>query len=125
MRIGNPVVSHLLADDARLAQVHATLRPAMDVQLLSADITRRIAAPPTAGLGLDSQAHARRLAALILPDTLRFDPARPSGYTFADRNGRRAEDVIEPVVQTLLAGVPRPGQGARRFRAAGEFPYFA
>jgi len=124
-RIGNPVVSHLLADDARLAQLHAALHPAMDVQVLSAAIARRIAALPTGGLGVDSQAHAKRLAALILPDTLQFDPARPSGYTFAGLNGRRAEDVIEPVVQTVLVGAPRPGLGARCYLAASQFPYFA
>jgi hypothetical protein len=124
-RIGNPVVSHLLADDARLARVHATLHPAMDVPVLSAAIARRIAARPTGRSGLDSQAHAKRLAALILPDTLRFDPARPSGYTFAALNGRRAEDVIEPVVQTVLVGAPRPGRGARCYRATSQFPYFA
>jgi hypothetical protein len=124
-RIGNPVVSHLLADDARLTQVHAALHPATDVQMLSAGIVRHIAARPKAGLGVDSQAHAKRLAALILPDTLQFDPARPSGYTFAAINGRRAEDVIEPVVQTLLVGAPRPCRGTRRYRAASQFPYFA
>jgi len=124
-RIGNPVVSDLLADDTRLAQVHAELHPAMDVQVLSADIARRIEARPTGGLGVDAQAHAKRLAAVILPDTLQFDPGRSSGYTFAAINGRRAEDVVEPVVETLLMGVPRPGRGARHFRAADQFPYFA
>ena len=124
-RIGNPVVSQLLADDARLAQLHAALHPAMDVHVLSGAIARRIATRPAGGLGADSQAHAKRLAALILPDTLQFDPARPSGFTFAAINGRRAEDVIDPVVQTLLAGAPRPGRGARCYRATGQFPYFA
>lgn len=124
-RIGNPVVSQLLADDARLAQLHAALHPTMDVHVLSAAIARRIATRPTGGLGVDSQAHAKRLAALILPDTLQFDPARPSGFTFAAINGRRAEDAIDPVVQTVLAGASRPGQGARCYRATSQFPYFA
>ena len=124
-RIGNPVVSHLLAEDARLAQLHAALHPAMDVHVLSAPIARRIATRPTCGLGVDAQAHAKRLAALILPDTLQFDPARPSGFTFAAINGRRAEDTIDPIVQTVLAGAPRPGRGARYYQATSQFPYFA
>jgi hypothetical protein len=124
-RIGNPVVSHLMAEDARLAQVHATLHPAMDVEVLSAAIARHIAARRMGGLGFDSQARAKRLAALILPDTLQFDPARPSGYTFAAINGRRADDVIGRVVQTLLVGAPGPAREARCYRAAGQFPYFA
>lgn len=124
-RVGNPVVSHLLADDARLAQLHAALQPALDVDVLSAAIARRIATRPTGGLGVDSQAHAKRLAAMILPDILKFDPARPSGFTFAAMNGRRAEDAIDPVVQTVLAGTPRPGWGTRCYRATSQFPYFA
>lgn len=124
-RIGNPVVSQLVADDARLAQLHATLDPAIDVQVLSDAIARRIATRATGVLGINSQAHAKRLAALILPDTLQFDPARPSGFTFAAMNGRRAEDAIDPVIQTVLAGAPRPGRGTRNYHATSEFPYFA
>ena len=124
-RIGNPVVSLLLADDARLAQLHAMLQPALGVHALSAAIARRIATRPTGRLGVDSQAHAKRLAALILPDTLQFDPARPSGFTFAAMNGRRAEDGIDPVVQTVLAGAPRPGRSDRYYHATSQFPYFA
>ena len=124
-RIGNPIVSQLLADDARLAQLHAKLHPAMDVHILSDAIARRMATRPTGGLGVDSRAHAKRLAALILPDTLQFDPARPSGFTFAAINGRRAEDAIHPVVQTVLAGAPRPCWSARCYRATSQFPYFA
>ena len=123
-RIGNPVVSQLVADDDRLAQLHAALHPSMDVHLLSAAIASSIATRVTA-LGVDSQAHAKRLTALILPDTLQFDPARPNGFTFAAINGRRAEDDIDPIVQTVLAGAPRPSRGARRYHAIGQFPYFA
>jgi hypothetical protein len=126
-RIGHPVVSRLLADDARLAQLHAALSPAMDVHVLPAAIATRIVARATGGLGVDAQAHvhAKRLATLLLPDTLQFDPARPSGFTFAAINGRRVEDAIDPVVQTMLAGAPRPGQGTGCYHAATQFPYFA
>ena len=124
-RIGNPVVSQLLADDARLAQLHATLNPATDVQVLSNAIAGRVATRAMGGLGVNSQAHAKSLAALILPDTLQFDPSRPSGFTFAAINGRRVEDAVDPVVQTVIAGTPRPGRGARCYRATSRFPYFA
>ena len=124
-RIGNPLVSRLLADDARLAQLHAALHPAMDVHVLSDAIARCMATRPTCELGVNSQARAKRLAALILPDTLQFDPTRPSGFTFAAINGRRVEDAIDPVVQTVLAGAPRPCRGTRCYRAISQFPYFA
>jgi hypothetical protein len=124
-RIGNPVVSQLLADDAQLAQIHAALQPAMDRHVLSAAIARRIATRLTGGSAIDPQARAKRLVALMLPDALRFDPARPGGFTFAAMNGRRVEDVIDPVVRTVLAGAARPGGGAGRYRATSQFPYFA
>ena len=123
-RIGNPVVSQLLADDTRLAQLHAASDAAMDVNALSSAVARRIAARPTGKLGVESQAHAKRVAAMILPDTLQFDPARPNGFTFAAINGRRVEDVIDPIIQTVLAGAPRPGRGCRSYRASTQFPYF-
>ena len=124
-RVGNPVVSQLLVDDARLAQLHAALDPAMDVRMLSFAVAKSIATRSMSGLGIESQAHAKRLAALILPDTLQFDPARPSGFTFAAINGRGVEDAIDPIVQTVLAGAPRPGRGARRYHATTQFPYFS
>ena len=124
-RIGNPVVSQLLADDAHLAQLHAAFDPVIDVQVLSDAIARRLATSPRGGFGINSQVYAKRLAALIQPDTLQFDPARPSGFTFAAMNGRRAEDAIDPVIQTMLAGTPRPCGSARYYQATSQFPYFA
>lgn len=124
-RIGNPVVSQLLADDTRLAQLHATSDPAMDVNALSSAVARRIVTRASGNLGVESQAHAKRVAAMILPDTLQFDPARPNGFTFAAINGRRVEDLIDPIIQTVLAGAPRPGRGGRSYWASTQFPYFA
>jgi hypothetical protein len=124
-RIGNPVVSEILADDARLTKLHATLRPAMDRDVLSPAIARRIATRLTGGSGVDLQARAKRLTTLMLPDTLRFDSTRPGGFTFAAMNGRRAQDAVDPVVRTVLAGVPRSGRCAGRYRASSRFPYFA
>jgi hypothetical protein len=126
LRVGNPVVSRLLADDPRLLKLHAGLHPAADRRLLSEAVADRIASQPDGGMStIQARKHAKRLAGLILPDTLRFHPGRPGGFTFADMNGRRPEDVVEPVVQTILAGVARTGQGDLQYRPSGQFPYFA
>jgi hypothetical protein len=124
-RVGNPVVSELLADDARLAKLHAGLHPAADRPLLSDLISCRIAARSDAGADLESRARAKRLAGLLLPDTLRFHPGRASGFTFAAMNGRRPEDAVQPVIQTILAGAPREGRSDLRYRPSDQFPYFA
>lgn len=125
-RVGNPVVSHLLADDQRLLRLHAGLHPAVDRRLLSEAIVDRIASQPDGGMStIQARKRAKRLAELILPDTLRFHPERPGGFTFAGMNGRRPEDVVGPVVRTILAGAARTGQGDLQYRPARQFPYFA
>ena len=108
-RIGNPIISQLVAGDARLVRLHAELHPEMDRRVLSAAISRRIAAGMSGESDVDTQARAKHVAALILPDTLRFNPDQPNGYTFASMNGRRPDDAIDPVVRTVLAGEPRLG----------------
>jgi hypothetical protein len=125
-RVGNPVVSRLLADDPRLLKLHAGLHPAVDRRLLSDAIAGRIATRPDGGMStMQVRSRAKRLAGMILPDTLRFHPARPGGFTFAGMNGRRPEDAVGPVVQTILAGAPRTGQGDIQHRPSSQFPYFA
>jgi hypothetical protein len=121
-RIGNPLITSLLAGDEELARLHAGLHPAMDRRMLAAPIARRIATRPA---DLHAEARAWRLAGLMLPDTLRFDPARPAGFTFAAMNGRRPEDAVAPIVRTLLAGAPRAGEIGGRYRSSVQFPYFA
>jgi hypothetical protein len=119
-RIGNSVLAQLLADDPRLSRCY----PDIDGQALSAAIGRRLSMGATTRIGGDGQARAKRLTELLLPDTLRFDPASPSGFTFAAMNGRRVEDAIDPVVRTLLADAPRSGCSTGRYHASGLFPYF-
>jgi hypothetical protein len=121
-RIGNPLIASLLAGDAELARLHAGLHPTMDRRILAAPIARRIAGRSA---DMDAEARAGRLVDLMLPDTLRFDPARPAGFTFAAMNGRRPEDAVAPIVRTLLAGAPRLGEIGARYRSSGRFPYFA
>ena len=120
-RIGNPVLSQLLADDPRLSRCY----PEVDGQALSAAIGRRLSVGTATRIGGEGRARAKRLTALLLPDTLRFDPASPSGFTFAAMNGRRVEDTIDPIIRTLLAGAPHSGGSTGRYHASGLFPYFA
>jgi hypothetical protein len=88
-------------------------------------IGRRLSMGAATRIGSEGRARAKRLTARLLPDTLRFDPASPSGFTFAAMNGRRVEDTIDPIVRTLLAGAPCSGGSTGRYQASGLFPYFA
>ncbi len=125
MRVGHPVVSHLLVGDAHLARLHAASEPAMDRHLLSGALAERITARRGGRREGDVEACASRLADLVLPDVLLFDPARPGGFTFAAMNGRKPGDAVDPVVETLLAGTPRWPASAGSYRASSRFPYFA
>jgi hypothetical protein len=122
-RIGNPVISHLLGEDDRLAALRGPPEPAKDHPLLSGALARQIA-ERGGGHADDSLRRANRLAALLLPDTLEFDPSRPSGFTFAAMNGRKPGDAIDPIVRTILAGAPRRGDATKRYAARDKFPYF-
>ena len=115
----------LLADDPRLARLHAGLHPAIDRRSLSAAVVRSISARSDGKTDPETGARAKRLAGLILPDTLRFHPARPGGFTFAAMNGRRPEDAVDHVVQTILAGAPQAGRSDARYQPSSQFPYFA
>ena len=76
-RIGNPVVSQLVAGDARLVRLHAELHPDMDRRVLSAAISRRIAAGMTGEFG---RRHPGSRKTRRRPDTARY-PAVQSGPT--------------------------------------------
>jgi hypothetical protein len=122
-RIGNPVISHLLTEDWRLAGVHGHLEPAMDRPLLSSALARQIAERGGGHAG-DSLRRANRLAVQLLPDILEFNPSRPDGFTFAAMNGRKPGDAIDPIVRTILAGASRRGDATKRYAACNQFPYF-
>jgi hypothetical protein len=123
VRVGNPVIAELLNQDPALARIFHRASPSQDPGLFGDAIAQRIAI-----CGAETflpRAHGERLAAMLLPDVLPFDPAIPIGYTFANQNGRRPSDPIAEVVATVLAGAvaARPlAKGA--FRAAPAFPYF-
>ena len=123
-RIGNPAISHLLAEGGRLTGGHGQLEPAKDRPLLSDALARQIAERGGGGPGAYSLPRANRLAAQLLPDMLEFNPSRPGGFTFAAMNGRKPGDAIDPIVRTILAGAPRRGDATMRYAEGNQFPYF-
>jgi hypothetical protein len=124
-RVGHPLAARLLRGSDDLTRLHGETDPATDCSLLSEAIARQIAACRTDQQGAGVQARAERLAELLLPDLLWFDPARPGGFTFAAMNGRRPCDSVDQIVETLLAGSARCDGDTAPYRASGEFPYFA
>ncbi len=124
-RIGNPAISHLLAEHGQLAGMQGEPKPERGRQPLRFDALARQIAERGGG---DSSSHSlprvTRLAAQLLPDMLEFNPSRPGGFTFAAMNGRKPDDAIDPIVRTILAGTPRRGDAIARYAASNEFPYF-
>ena len=122
-RVGNPIITELLKQDLILTRDFHCASPSQDVDLFGEAIARRIA---TRGAEtLSPQAHGERLAALLLPDVLPFDPTVPVGYTFANQNGRRPSDPIAEVVATVLTGAVSARRFAKGgFKPAPVFPYF-
>jgi hypothetical protein len=92
---------------------------------LADTLARQIAERGHGELGSYNLRRANRLAAQLLPDVLEFNPSRPGGFTFAAMNGRKPGDVIDPVVRTILAGMPIRGDVTGRYSASDQFPYFA
>jgi hypothetical protein len=121
-RIGNPIIAKLLARDPELTRAFDNTHPSRDRALFAGALAKRIAAR---GASTDPQAHGQRLASIMLPNTLSFDPRQPVGFTFAAQNGRRPGDAIAGIVDTVLAGAATPGRDiSGSFRAADVFPYF-
>ena len=50
----------------------------------------------------DPELHGRRLACILLPDVLRYDPKLPAGFTFAAQNGRHPEEASDIVVNAFF-----------------------
>ena len=123
VRVGSPIVAELLNQDPALARIFHNTPPSEDIGLLGEALARRIAM--RGAETLSPKAHGERLAAMLLPDVLPFDPAFPIGYTFANQNGRRPSDPIAEVVATVLAGAVSARPLAKGiFRTASTFPYF-
>ena len=125
LRVGNPVVAELLAQDPALARIFHRAHPMHDQALFAAALEMRIAARGSNNSALDPKAHGKRLATMLLPDVLPFHPGAPVGYTFAGQNGRHPADPVRDIVNTILAGVVTPQASTDGpFRTTKAFPYF-
>jgi hypothetical protein len=77
-----------------------------------------------AGYGGDQDLHGRRVARMLLPDLLRYDPERPAGFTFAACNGRHPAEPESTVVNSILNGFPDGERLVPRPVLQSSFPYF-
>jgi hypothetical protein len=125
-RVGSPFLAALAAEDERLAALYDLGSPATDAQMLSNCVARAIGKRARqAGYRGDPNLHGRRLAAVLLPDTVKYDPSLPAGFTFAAWNGRHPADSHSTIVNSLLNGFPDGEGPARRHPALqSSFPYF-
>ena len=120
-RIGSPFLAKILAENNAIAETYHSISPSDDRQVLTEGVARAIAATTRTK---DPEAYGRRLASVLLPDVLRYDPAHPLGFTFAARNGRHPLDTSEAVVDSILSGCPAPATPVAVRRLNPHFPYF-
>jgi hypothetical protein len=123
-RFGSPFLGCLLVGNDALAKLYHSSSPSLDSDILTGPLIEVISQRVfEAGFDGNPDAHARRLAALLLPDVMRYDSTRPHGFTFAAQNGRHPSDASAVVVDTILFGSPlRPARSP--FRLQPQFPYF-
>jgi hypothetical protein len=112
-RGGRPSQAVFLAGDAR--DVYLTARPADDASFIA------VFAHSLEHIGGYSSQEARRVAGTLLPDILRFDPARAASYP---SNGRAlTDDVLDGFISILTNGkVTTDGVGPHSDLLT-EFPY--
>jgi hypothetical protein len=125
-RIGTPFLSDIMRDHQDLAHLYHASSPGRDttvlLQPLSAAIAGRL---QVAGSAANPDSLAHRLAYALLPDVLRYDPRRATGFTFAAQNGRHPSECSEEVVQTILnGGKPPESMPANPHPSVPTFPYF-
>ncbi len=126
LRVGSPFVAELLARDPALSGIYHRASPAEDAALFTGALEKHLAALAVSGGGVaDPEAHARRLAARLLPDVIPYRQDAPVGFSFASQNGRHPSDDADAVTATLLRGAVMPRKAAPpRFRLTSNFPYF-
>jgi len=122
-RIGSPFVAALLARDPALVRIYHRASPEEDQALLTVPVRGGIADMAAAGGIVDSGAHARRMAAILLPDVIEYRQDRPAGFTFASQNGCHPADDVGGVVMTVLTGAAARPSSPARFPSTGSFPY--
>ena len=125
-RIGTPFLSHLVAENESLAAIYHSSTPAEDRDMLMKPLAAAIA-DRFRGMSADADAisHGRRLASALLPDVLRYDSDRPTGFTFAAQNGRHPSESTDEMVSAFLNGGAPSAIVVRSARQTLEtFPYF-
>jgi hypothetical protein len=125
-RLGSPFVAGIVAEDRELARRYHALSPADDRAELMESVAEVIASRARRnGLSGDPAAYGKRLAARLLPDVLHYDAQLPSGFTFANQNGRHPAEASALVVDTILNGSPAFTAESRVWRLQTAFPYFS
>jgi hypothetical protein len=119
-RIGSPFMAKILAENETMAEMYHAISPCDDRRVLTEGVVKAIASKAQG-----PNAYGRRLASLVLPDVLRYDPALPLGFTFAAQNGRHPFDASEVVVHSILSGSPTAVSVVAVGRLQQDFPYFA
>ncbi|HEV2673018.1 MAG TPA: hypothetical protein VGV37_00665 [Aliidongia sp.] len=124
IRVGNPLVAELLAGDPALSRIYHAATPAEDRALFTNAIADLVARRTKVRM-LGADAHAKRLADLLLPDVITYRSNLPAGFNFAGRNGRHPGDRTAAVQETLLNGAVAPGISSTAFVLTSAFPYFS
>jgi hypothetical protein len=125
-RIANPLLLHLFFEDEALKTAHNQGQPVEDWQRSGAQIAVRVAqASRLAGAVMDAPAYGERVARMLLPDRLAYQPGQPAGYALAGRNGRRLSDDAMDVALSLFVGAPFSDQVGAAGQSQAAFPYLA
>jgi hypothetical protein len=123
-RVGSPIVAELVRCDREFRQIHRRITPIDDRAILTPIVTRLVSArAKRSGITTDPDAYACRLADAILPDVIRFDPASPTGFSYASQNGRHPRERTAEIVQTLLGGSFAPVVEEQGTMLFDRFPY--
>ncbi len=125
IRVGNPFVTELLGSNPILWERHHAVSPGEDTALFADTIAKRAEALARFdGSVADPRTHGLRVAERVLPNVLRYSPARPAGFTFASQNGRHPGDETGAVVRTILSGAVTRSEARFSIPWGEEFPYF-
>ena len=125
-RFGSPFMVRLSAKSRLVANLYHASSPEQDGEGLHRAVAQVISSNAYQnGYAGNPVRYGRRIASVITPDALRYDPQLPIGFTFAAQNGRHPNDAANSVVDTVLDGtlathVPQPS-----FPLKDQFPYFA
>ncbi|HTV60858.1 MAG TPA: hypothetical protein VMJ93_18435 [Verrucomicrobiae bacterium] len=123
-RVGNPIMAALVRCDQELGRIYHRISPSDDRAVLTPGVTRIIAARAKRyGIATNPVAYAERLADAILPDSIRFQPGSPLGFSYAGQNGRHPAERTAEIVRTLLGVSQIPVVNRQETILSERFPY--